>query len=105
MKEVTIIYQRTSALTQFLDDDSTDLVEYTEKMSNILSLDNVVTLETSSGCFILRPHQIVSISIRDSDTKKIKKVKKKEDVKVEIEEQKIEGKKLLEGEVGIITDA
>lgn len=59
------------------DENDEDLNEYTLKLSNLLSVGNVVILETTTTNAILRPNKITSIVIWEEG--KVKRTYKKKD--------------------------
>lgn len=58
------------------DENDEDLNEYSIKLSNLLSVENVVVLETTASNTILRPSKIVSIIVNEEGrTKRVYKKK------------------------------
>lgn len=66
MKKI-VIYQESNPLVYLEDEDNSNISEYTKKISSILEANNVTILETTSGCLVVRPHKINSISIVEVD--------------------------------------
>ncbi len=64
MKEITI-FQENNPPISFTDEDGNDLNKYTQELSSLLEVNNVIILETSSGSVIIRPHTISSIEVRN----------------------------------------
>lgn len=73
MKNITILQKNTEAIT-IKDADDSDINEYTQKLSKVLSIGNVCVLETSTTNVILRPNQIVSILVEDDVSPKRKTI-------------------------------
>jgi len=59
------------------DKDDSELTEYTQNLSKLLSVGHVTILETSESNHIVRPYQIVSISVIEEGTRKRKYTKRK----------------------------
>lgn len=68
MKQI-VIHQENSHPLYIVDEDETQIDEYSKRLSVILEASNVTILETSSGCVILRPHRINSIEVKIQDIK------------------------------------
>lgn len=81
MKKLIKILQSNVDPLLIEDENSEDLKKYTLDLSSLLSIGNVVVLETSSGNVILRPSQIISIVVTEEG--KLRKVYKKKDVNIE----------------------
>lgn len=78
MKKIIKILQSNAEHLIIEDEDDSDLNEYILNLSNILSVGNVVILETSSSSVILRPNQISSIVVTEEGIKTKRKYTKKE---------------------------
>ena len=95
--KIISIFRKGSDVVKILDDDKTPLSEYSEKLSQVFEVTNVVILETSNGNIILRPSKIDFIHVEEEviipqeeiniETEKIKVKEKAEDV---VTEEKIE---------------
>ena len=69
MKEITI-YTETSEPIIINDEDNTNIEEYSNNLSSILQEGNVVVLQTSGACMILRPSRITGIEVKETNIKK-----------------------------------
>lgn len=79
MKKIIKIIQENVEPVLIEDENDEDLNEYSLKLSNLLSVGNVVVIETTSGNSILRPNKIVSIVITEEGSTK-RTYKKKEPI-------------------------
>lgn len=77
MKKIIKILQTNVEPLLIEDENDTELNVYIQELSNLLSVGNVTILETSTSSHIVRPHQIVSISVREEGTRKRKYTKRK----------------------------
>ena len=57
------IFQENNETVELIDDDDTDIVDYTDQLKNLFESSDVMILETSSGSIIIRPHKINSILV------------------------------------------
>ena len=71
MKTIKILQKNIGPII-ILDDDTSDIKDYTKKLSNILEIGNVSILETSTSNVILRPQQIISILVSEANNNNIK---------------------------------
>ena len=62
MKKITIT-KASGEHTIIHDDDDSDIVEYSKKLSELMSASNVSLLETSERVVIIRPHKIEAIDV------------------------------------------
>ena len=90
MKKIIKILQTNVEPLIIEDKDDSELSEYTQKLSKLLSVGHVTILETSESNHIVRPHQIVSISIIEEGVKKRKYTKRKTKDKAEIKKDIIQ---------------
>ena len=90
MKKIIKILQTNVEPLIIEDQDDSELNEYTQKLSKLLSVGHVTILETSDSNHIVRPHQIVSISIIEEGVKKRKYTKRKTKDKAEIKKDIIQ---------------
>lgn len=67
MKEIRILQNGVEPIVIY-DDDNTKLSTYSKKISSLLEIGNVAILETSTENVILRPQQIVSIRVIDTNS-------------------------------------
>lgn len=67
MKRITI-FRTNSEKVQVMDDDDTNLTEYSTNLSHILEASNVVILETSEGNIIVKPTKIDLILVSEELT-------------------------------------
>jgi len=77
MKKIIKILQTNVEPLIIEDKDDSELNEYIQKLSKLLSVGHVTILETSESTHIVRPHQIVSISVVEEGVRKRKYTKKK----------------------------
>jgi hypothetical protein len=91
MKKIIKILQTNVEPLLIVDEDDSELNEYIQNLSNLLSVGHVTILETSSSSHIVRPQKIISISVTEEGTRKRKYTKKK-DIKEEPKEISIETK-------------
>ncbi len=77
MKKIIKILQTNVEPLIIEDKDDSELNEYTQKLSKLLSVGHVTILETSGSTHIIRPHQIVSISVVEEGVRKRKYTKRK----------------------------
>jgi len=77
MKKIIKILQTNVEPLIIEDKDDSELSEYTQKLSKLLSVGHVTILETSESNHIVRPHQIVSISVIEEGVRKRKYTKRK----------------------------
>lgn len=84
------IYQKGSVVPiKLIDDDNSDLDEYSKKVSSFFESKNVVILKVSSGSLIIRPNTVLSIFVSDNGTGNTGKSKIESPVK-EIKEEHID---------------
>jgi len=83
MKKLIKIIQENVEHIIIEDENDEDLNEYSLKLSNLLSVGNVIVLETTTGNIILRPNKIVSITVIEEGRTK-RSYKKKDSVIKEI---------------------
>lgn len=93
MKRITIFQENTIPIV-IEDNDSSQIDEYTKKLSSILENNNISLLHTSSESIIIRPNKISAIVISDN----------KEVIEKGVEQQKIESVEKVEEQEDIITD-
>jgi len=88
MKKFIKILQTNTEHLIIEDENDSDLNEYVEELSKLLSVGNVTILETTTSSHIIRPHKIVSISVTESGRKRkyTKKPKPEPEVKPDSEE-------------------
>ena len=84
MKEIVVYQENVLSPVVIIDEDDSNLTEYSKKISAVLEASNVTILETSSGCVILRPHKITSLLIKEMDIVKSKEIEVKTEEKKEI---------------------
>ena len=80
MKKIIKILQSNVEPLIIEDRDETNLNEYVQNLSKVLSVGHVTILETSDSSHIMRPQKIVSISVTEEgkpDKPKRKYTKKK----------------------------
>jgi len=77
MKKIIKILQSNVEPLIIEDNDETDLNEYIQNLSKLLSVGNVTILETSGSSHIIRPQKIVSITVTEEGKPKRKYTKKK----------------------------
>lgn len=98
MKKIIKILQSNVEPLIIEDIDDTNLTEYSQNLSKLLSAGHVSIIETSSGANIIRPQKIVSITITEEGKPKRKYTKKKDITEI------VEAPKELNIEEDIITD-
>jgi len=69
MKTITL-YIETGEPIIIDDDDDRNIEEYVSDLSSILQEGNIVVLQTSSACMIIRPSRITGIEVKESNIKK-----------------------------------
>lgn len=88
MKKIIEIIQENVNPLVIEDENDEELNEYSLQLSNLLSVGNVVVIETTSCSTILRPNKIVSIVVKEEGRRKRaykkKVVEKKEEVQEDI---------------------
>ena len=93
MKKIIKILQMNAEPLIIEEQDDSDLNEYTQKLSKLLSVGHVTILETTESNHIVRPQKIVSISITEEGTRKRKytkrKVKSKDEPKKDAKQEDI----------------
>ena len=77
MKKIIKLIQENVDPVTIEDENDEDLNEYSLKLSNLLSVGNVVVLETTTANVILRPNKITSIVVWEEG--KSKRIYKKKD--------------------------
>ena len=77
MKKIIKILQRNVEPLIIEDKDDSELSEYIQNLSKLLSVGHVTILETNDSSHIVRPHQIVSISVVEEGVRKRKYTKRK----------------------------
>jgi hypothetical protein len=97
MKKIIKILQTNVEPLIIEDQDDSDLNEYIQKLSKLLSVGHVTILEVGESAHIVRPNQIVSISVHEEGTKKRKYVKKKDISKDEIKKDTIQEDIITDG--------
>jgi hypothetical protein len=101
MKKIIKILQSNVEPTIIIDEDDSDLSEYVQSLSNILSAGNVTILETSGSTHILRPQKIISMVVteegRPKPKRKYTKKKKVEIPKVEKPKEDIQEDIITDG--------
>lgn len=75
MKKIIKIVQENVDPILIEDENDEDINEYSLKLSNLLSVGNVVVLETTSSNTIIRPNKIVSIIVIEEGKKRVYKKK------------------------------
>lgn len=95
MKKIIRIIQENVEPLLIEDENEEDLTEYSAKLANLLSVGNVVVLETSTSNTILRPNKIVSIVVNQEG--KAKRVYKKKSTAV-IKEDTVQEDIITDGE-------
>jgi hypothetical protein len=95
MKKIIKILQSNTEPLVIEDENEEDLNEYSAKVSKVLSVGNVVILETSSSNVILRPSKIDAIIVTEEG--KPKRTYKKKDPVVK-EENVIQEDIITDGE-------
>jgi len=99
MKRI-VIFQQNTPEVEIYDADESELVEYTNRLTQILENANVTVLETSESSVVLRPSKINSIVVYPIDIDPLPKVEQLQEKK----NPKKKPKAKLEDE-DIITDA
>ena len=87
MKKITI-RQKGVSDTFLLDDDETEISEYSKNCSKLFQSSNIYMLKTSQSCVIGRPSQLCSITVENIEIKEdipepVKKVEKKKDDEIQ----------------------
>ncbi len=77
MKKIIKILQSNVEPLIIEDQDDTDLNEYIQNLSKLLSVGNVTIIEASGSSHIVRPQKIVSITVIEEGKPKRKYTKKK----------------------------
>lgn len=65
-KTVTIYQENTSPII-ILDDDERTVEEYSNSLSDFMSLSNISILVTSHSAVVIHPSKIISISVSEDD--------------------------------------
>jgi hypothetical protein len=65
MKQVIVCHKY--GTSELIDNDDSDKVEYSQKLSEILTMNNVVILVTSNNVFVGRPSDISGVSVNVID--------------------------------------
>ena len=115
--KVIKIYHENCEPQELLDNDDSNLEEYSKKISKVLEASKVTILLTSSCCLITRPTKITSIIVSDStevglETKSLPEIEESKEVEdsiIEITESHEaespeELQKLEEQQEDVITD-
>ena len=87
MKKIIKILQSNVEPLIIEDQDDTNLNEYIQNLSKLLSVGNVTIIEASDSSHIIRPQKIVSITVTEEGKPKRKYTKKKD---IKKEEPKID---------------
>ncbi len=103
MKEI-IIEKKNSHPLSILDDSNEDIVEYTRNISKLLELNNVSILETTSSCVVIRPNEISSIQIKETEDTKSPSTEKDGQPSIEVTSEEVKIKETEEEIVDYITD-
>jgi hypothetical protein len=77
MKKIITILQSNVEPLIIEDQDDTELKEYIQNISNLLTSSTVAILETSESCHVIKPHKVVSISVTENGKPKRKYTKRK----------------------------
>ena len=96
-RKTVTFFQENNAPITMIDEDETDLKDYSKSLSNFMSQSNISILEMSSSCLIIRPSKVTSIVIDETEIIDESKAQIKQPVK------KIK-KKIKEKSMDIITD-
>ncbi len=84
MKKIIKILQTDVEPLIIEDEDDSNLDDYMVKLSELLNIGNVVILETTTSSHIIRPNQIISISVNETGRKRnYKKAKNTKNIKKE----------------------
>ena len=67
MKRITI-YQENSKPLNILDNDERSIEELQKDLQQLFKVDRVVSLKTSNGNYLIRPHKVTSIEICEDNT-------------------------------------
>jgi len=101
-RKIVTLYQENNAPIQMIDEDNTDLKEYSNSLSKFMSLSNISILNMSTSCLIIRPSKINSIVVNEDeipeDNPQSRQKQKTKVIKTKL-------KKVKEEPVDIITDA
>ena len=62
MKKITI-FQKESPPIILIDDDDSEIQEYTQELSNIMKMSNIAYLQIKDECVIIKPSNIISIKV------------------------------------------
>ena len=90
MKKIIKILQSNVEPLIIEDQDDTELNEYIQNLSKLLSVGNVTIIEASGSSHIVRPQKIVSITVTEEGKPKRKYIKKKVTKKEETTKDKIQ---------------
>lgn len=96
MKKITM-YQKGAPNVEIVDDSEETHDEYCKKLSSVFNMANVVMLKTNNSTFMVRPSQLVSLTVEDLETEK--KIEPKT-----ISKSEVVKKSPPEPQVDIITD-
>ena len=66
MKAIVLTLKNSGAI-EIEDDDDSDIQSYSENLSKILDSNNITILHATSGSVILRPNEITSISVYETE--------------------------------------
>ena len=80
MKRI-VIFQQNTPEVEIYDADESELVEYTNRLTQILENANVTVLETSESSAVLRPSKINSIVVYPIDIDPLPKVEQLQEKK------------------------
>lgn len=103
MKKI-LINLTDSYTLELIDDDNTELSEYTKELSSVLQSNTVTILELSTGHIIIRPNKVLSIQVTE-ETKKYKRTPIRQNIKAtpRVKKENIK-KQPIEEQEDMITD-
>ena len=101
MKKIRI-HQKGVPSVELVDNNDEEHVEYCKKLSAVFQMTNVVMLNLNNSTFMVRPSQLVSIEVEDSETEQQEKIEPEEEIS---ENEVVEKDQPVEEPVDIITDA
>jgi hypothetical protein len=96
-RKTVTFFQENNAPITMVDEDETDLKDYSKSLSNFMSQTNISILEMSSSHLIIRPSKVTSIVIDETEITDEPKPQIKRPVKKD-------KKKIKEQSMDIITD-
>lgn len=87
MKNI-IVYQENSEPVTLFDNDKSNIINYSEKISKMLESSKVSIIDTDGGVLIVKPSKITSIKVTEDKNLNSRKIKIKVSNKAELNKKR-----------------